>query len=226
MPRSRLRPRLSLVTEGFRIPKLRDPLSDVVSVIIALEPGERVGYVHYWIIGSPRQTMYPFQPFLPTPPSSIYSPRPRLNHDPFTLLRFSSCNISPLLALEEGDWMLSDGPQAELRPAPSFLLSSPLVPSTPLRVIPWSFSGKRKFNRSRNGIRIDFYDLIDERRTVKRMELEIPGRGGFERGEMINGVSHLPEYSYGTRNGSWVDLINSTFLKISLRCYVDSPRCY
>lgn len=77
--------------------------------------------------------MYPFQPFLPTPPSSIYSPRPRLNHDPFTLLRFSSCNISPLLALEEGDWMLSDGPQAELRPAPPSLLSFPQLRSALFR---------------------------------------------------------------------------------------------
>lgn len=43
------------------------------------------------------------------------------------------------------------------------------------------------------------------------------------RGEMINGMSHLAEIleqEKFERNGTWVDLINSTFLKISLRCYV------
>lgn len=106
------------------------------------------------------------------------------------------------------------------------LSSSPLLSFPQLRSALFRDPFLANENSIDRGIRIDFYDLIDERRTVKRMELEIPGRGGFERGEMINGVSHLPEYSYGTRNGSWVDLINSTFLKISLRCYVDSPRCY
>lgn len=40
---------------------------------------------------------------------------------------------------------------------------------------------------------------------------------------MINGMSHLAEIleqEKFERNGTWVDLINSTFLKISLRCYV------
>lgn len=97
-------------------PEVKDPLSDVVSVIIALIPGARRlrSLLNYRL--SSRQTMYPFQPSLPFylfPPSTARF---------VTLLRFSStsCNIASPRSRGRLDG-LSDGPRAELRPAPSFL---------------------------------------------------------------------------------------------------------
>lgn len=84
---------------GLQDPEVKDPLSDVVSVIIALIPGARRlrSLLNYRL--SSRQTMYPFQPFLPF---YLFPPSPR-----GSLLFFvfpPPPAISPLLALE-GDWM-------------------------------------------------------------------------------------------------------------------------
>lgn len=111
--------------------------------------------------------MYPFQPFLllnlhPTSPS-ISSIRPRLLHD--SLLFF----LFPLLhALEERDWVLSDGPQAELRPA---LSSSPSFQRPWLsREIPSSLPAQM--------------NSIDR----EQMELDDFSDRWFEGDEMINGA--------------------------------------
>lgn len=97
---------------------------------------------------SSRQTMYPFQPFLP---SYLFLPLPRSTARLVTLLRFSSANIASLLALEEGDWtgylmghrLNYDRPLLPLLPR-SFVLSTTgsLLIS---REIPRSFSRERKF---------------------------------------------------------------------------------
>lgn len=90
--------------------------------------------------------MYPFQPCLPLQPSSytpiylslfldrtqeiqslflsfVFPPRPRS----------TSSNISSPRSLGERDWVLSDGPQAELRPA--LFLFIPLYPLFLLSVL-------------------------------------------------------------------------------------------
>lgn len=117
---------------ALRDPKLRDPLSDVVSVIIALNAGARRlrSLLNYRLCSAnnvPLSILLPPSTFILHPPS-ISIPFLIYLHRPFKLSLFSfvfpirspvspSPPISSLLARGERDWVLSDGPQAELRPA-------------------------------------------------------------------------------------------------------------
>lgn len=155
--------------------------------------------------------MYPFQPSLPFylfPPSTARF---------VTLLRFSStsCNIASPRSRGRLDG-LSDGPRAELRPA---LLSFLAFRSAPWlsREIPWSFSRKWELNDGEIGNRR--FSRPIRRGTVKGMELKIWGEFEEKKWLMERVICRKFRIEF-KRNESWVDLINSTFLKISLRCYV------
>lgn len=84
------------------------------------------------------------------------------------------------------------------------------------REIPWSFSRKWELNDGEIGNRRFLRSI--RRGTVKRMELKI--RGFEEKKWLMEWVICRKFRIEFKRNESWVDLINSTFLKISLRCYV------
>lgn len=85
------------------------------------------------------------------------------------------------------------------------------------REIPWSFSRKWELNDGEIGNRR--FSRPIRRGTVKGMELKIWGEFEEKKWLMERVICRKFRIEF-KRNESWVDLINSTFLKISLRCYV------
>ena len=88
-------------------------------------------------------SIYPFSSsdLNPERSGACFSPRPRS----------TSSNISSPRSLGERDWVLSDGPQAELRPA--LFLFIPLYPLPPVRPLNRAFnSAPRRRLSSRNSV--------------------------------------------------------------------------